>query len=138
MKHISEHRVYYGDTDAYGVVWHGAYIRWLEGERVEFCRKLGIDFVELKEKDILMPVTNMSLRYKSPARIDDTLIIETYISEISPISAAFTQIVRNKKDNSLCVKAQFEVVMTNNQGKLYRRIPENLAQILKSAQETEV
>ena len=30
MKHTDELRVYYADTDAYGVVWHGAYLRWLE------------------------------------------------------------------------------------------------------------
>ena len=30
MKNILEEKVYYADTDAYGVVWHGTYLRWME------------------------------------------------------------------------------------------------------------
>ena len=30
MKYTNEVRVYYADTDAYQVVWHGAYLRWME------------------------------------------------------------------------------------------------------------
>ncbi len=48
MKHEFTHRVYYADTDAYGVVWHGTYLRWMEMGRVELCDKLGLDLVELK------------------------------------------------------------------------------------------
>ena len=40
MKHTFEQKVYYSDTDAYGVVWHGSYLRWLEMGRVEYCEDL--------------------------------------------------------------------------------------------------
>jgi len=48
MKHIFEQQVFYSDTDAYGVVWHGSYLRWLEMGRVCFCEQLGLSLVELK------------------------------------------------------------------------------------------
>ena len=54
MKHTFEQRVYYSDTDAYGVVWHGTYLRWMEAARVEFCRVLGIDLVSMKENGNLL------------------------------------------------------------------------------------
>ena len=41
MKHIFETKVYYADTDAYGVVWHGTYLRWMEKGRVDLCDMLG-------------------------------------------------------------------------------------------------
>ena len=34
-------KIYYADTDAYGVVWHGAYLRWLEKGRCDFSEELG-------------------------------------------------------------------------------------------------
>ena len=53
MKNTFETRVYYSDTDAYGVVWHGAYLRWLEKGRVDLCNDLGIDLVTMKNMDVL-------------------------------------------------------------------------------------
>ena len=48
MKNIFETKVYYSDTDAYGVVWHGAYLRWLEKGRADLCNTLGLDLVSMK------------------------------------------------------------------------------------------
>ena len=39
MTFTNEFRVYYADTDAYGVVWHGTYLRWLEAGRIEYTEK---------------------------------------------------------------------------------------------------
>ena len=57
MKHTFEQKVYYSDTDAYGVVWHGSYLRWLEMGRVEYCEDLGLNLIELEKQDIVMPNT---------------------------------------------------------------------------------
>ena len=54
MKHIDEIRVYYADTDAYGVVWHGAYLRWMEAGRVNYTEKvLGLDLKKMQEDEII-------------------------------------------------------------------------------------
>ena len=119
-------RVYYADTDAYGVVWHGTYVRWMELARVEFCRELGINFVELKSQGIMTPVTNLSIRYKSPAMIDEPLTVETYIKEIKPLTILFTQIVKNAESGQVHIIGEVEVVAVNNEGKIYRKIPEVL------------
>ena len=46
-------RVYHSDTDCYNVVWHGAYIKWLEKARVDFIEALGIDLARLEKDNIL-------------------------------------------------------------------------------------
>ena len=48
MEHIFEQQVFYSDTDAYGVVWHGSYLRWLEMGRVYLCEKAGLFLKELE------------------------------------------------------------------------------------------
>lgn len=124
MKNILEQKVYYSDTDAYGVVWHGSYLRWMEMGRVELCEDAGLNLINLEKQDIAMPVTNMNVRYKASARLNDVVVIETSIKEISPIRVTFEQIIRNKADGKLFIKAEFEVVAIHNDGLIYRKLPE--------------
>lgn len=126
MKHTFEQKVFYADTDAYGVVWHGAYLRWLEMGRVYLCEQMGLDLVELKNQDVLIPVTNMNVRYKMSAKINDNLIVETEISKCNSLTAVFKQTIRHKESGRICIEAEFEIVAVNNDGKLYRQMPEVL------------
>ncbi|MBQ7126030.1 YbgC/FadM family acyl-CoA thioesterase [bacterium] len=133
MKHEFKHRVYYSDTDAYGVVWHGNYLRWMEMARVEFCRELNIDLVELKKQDIVIPVTDIKIRYKSSAKLDDNILVTTTVTKITPLSATFEQIIQNAETKTIYTKAQVEVVAVNNEGILYRRLPDILKTTLEGA-----
>lgn len=131
MKHIFETKVYYSDTDAYGVVWHGAYLRWLEKGRVDLCDALGLDLVTLKKSDILLPVTNMNVRYKASAKLNDTVIIETRIEKYNSLSVTFKQLIKSKETEKVFIEALFDVVAINEAGKLYRRLPEEIVQAFK-------
>ena len=83
MKHIFEQKVFYSDTDAYGVVWHGAYLRWMEMGRVELCEMFGHNLIDLKAQDIVLPIVNINIKYKMSARLNDEMIIETEISKFN-------------------------------------------------------
>lgn len=126
MKHVLEQTVYYADTDSYGVVWHGTYLRWMEQARVEYCRNLGIDLVSMKENDVVIPVTNINIRYKASAKLDNTVIIETQITKISPLTVTFNQIIKEKDTNKIFTNADVEVVAVNGEGRIYRRMPDVL------------
>lgn len=138
MKHRFETKVYYADTDAYGVVWHGTYLRWMEKGRVDFCADLGLDLVEMKNMDIALPVTNMNVRYKSSAKLDETVVVETWIDSHKDFLVKFKQEIRSKETNKLHIKAEFDVVAVNNSGKLYRQIPDAVAQKIEKAMECPV
>ncbi len=135
MKHIFETKVYYSDTDAYGVVWHGAYLRWLEKGRVDLCDALGLDLVTLKKSDIFLPVTNMNVRYKASAKLNDTVIIETRIEKYNSLSVTFKQLIKSKETEKVFIEALFDVVAINEAGKLYRRLPEEIVQAFKKDDE---
>lgn len=126
MKHIFEQTVYYGDTDAYGVAWHGSYLRWMEQARVEFCREIGIDLVEMKKQDVAIPVTNLNIRYKASALLDERIVVETEITKMSPIVVQFTQVIKNKDSGKVYTIGTVEVVAVSNEGRIYRRIPDVL------------
>ena len=129
MKHTFEQKVYYSDTDAYGVVWHGSYLRWLEMGRVEYCEDLGLNLIKLEKQDIVMPVTNMNIRYKASGRLNDIVVVDTWIKKITPVTVVFEQTIKNKDSGKLFIQAEFEVVAIRNNGSLHRRMPE----VLKNA-----
>lgn len=129
MKHIFETKVYYSDTDAYGVVWHGAYLRWLEAGRVELCEQFGHNLQELTRQDILLPVVNLNIKYKMSAKLNDVVIIETEISKFNGLSVTFKQSVKSKDTGKIFINAEVEVVAISNEtGKLYRKMPAVLAE----------
>ncbi len=127
MKHLLEQKVFYSDTDAYGVVWHGSYLRWLEMGRVGYCEMMGHNLIDLVNQDIVLPVVNMNIKYKSSAKLNDEMILETEITEFKGFSVTFKQIIKSKKTFKPFVEAEVVVVAINNEGKLYRKMPEVLA-----------
>ena len=134
MKHIFEQRVFYADTDCYGVVWHGAYLRWLERGRVELCEMFGHDLAELKKQDILLPVVNLNIRYKMSAKLNDEIVIETEITKFNGFTVAFKQYIKSKETGKTYIEADVDVVaISDSTGKLYRRMPENLARSFEEA-----
>ncbi len=127
MEHLQEIRVLYSDTDAYGVVWHGSYTKWFEAGRVGFVEQLGLPLEKLESDDILFPVVELNIRYKSSARMNERIIVSTKIHELKPLSVTFEHKVYEKSTNTLRVTAYSTIVVTNAKtGKMYRRIPEEI------------
>jgi len=71
-------RVRYAETDQMGIVYYANYLVWFELGRVELLRSLGLAYSQLeKEHECILPVVEATCRYKSPARYDDEILIET-------------------------------------------------------------
>lgn len=128
-KHIYETRVYYADTDAYGVVWHGTYLRWMEAGRIEFTDKiLGLDLKKMQEEGCVLPVVDLNIKYKSSAKTDDKLILETEIAELNRSSIVFKQVLTNKETGNVHITATVTcVAVDTTTNKMMRRLPECIA-----------
>jgi acyl-CoA thioester hydrolase len=71
-------RVRYAETDQMGIVYYANYLVWFEIGRVEMLRSLGLAYSQLeKEHECILPVVSARCRYRSPARYDDEILIET-------------------------------------------------------------
>lgn len=132
MKHIFEQRVFYADTDSYGVVWHGSYLRWMEMGRVYWTEKVGFNLIDLKENhDVVIPVAGVNIKYKLSAKVDDIAVIETELLSFNGLTAVFKQIIRNKETQKIYTEAEVTIVAVNREGKLYRKMPELLANVFE-------
>jgi len=114
MKHTFEQKVYYSDTDSYGVVWHGSYLRWLEMGRVELCNSMGLNINELHDQNIALPVVSLNVKYKSSARLENVMIVETEISEFKGFTVTFKQSIKSKETGKTFIEAEFVVVAISN------------------------
>lgn len=100
-------RVYYEDTDLSGITYHANYLRWFERARSDLLRMLEIDQRSAIEEGAkgdgggAYAVAEMNLRYLSPARLDDDVVIETRCTELGAASCRMHQIA-SRGETPLC------------------------------------
>ncbi len=69
--------VRFSEVDSMGVVWHGNYIRYFEDGREDFGNKFNINYIDFRNRGILIPVVKIDCNYKKPLFYGDTVIVET-------------------------------------------------------------
>ena len=85
-------RAYFEDTDLSGMVYHANYLRWFERARSDLVRLLGIDQRAAQESgEGAYAVSDLAIRYLAPARLDDTVLIETRAEDLGAASCRLVQ-----------------------------------------------
>jgi len=124
------YRVIYGDTDCGGVMYYGNYLRLFEIGRTELLRSAGITYREIEEeRGLILPVVEVQVRYKAPARYDDLLAIETRLSEVRSHRVRFDYRVDSEEGRTLATGYTVHVPV-NRKGRL-TRFPEDLLAALE-------
>jgi acyl-CoA thioester hydrolase len=91
--HRIEVRVYYEDTDFSGAVYHAAYLHFFERGRTEFLRAEGVHHSELARDNIAFAVRSMTIDFPRAAHIDDLLVVETTVAELSGVRLVLDQAI---------------------------------------------
>ncbi len=120
--HVLPARVYYEDTDFSGVVYHGAYVKFLERGRTEYLRAAGVHHREMliMDEPIAFTIHKLNLTYHRPARIDDALEIRTVFYLSKGVRLLADQSVWHGDD--MLVSAQVTAACINLSGRV-RRMP---------------
>jgi len=85
-------RVYWEDTDAGGIVFYANYLKFFERARTEWLRALGHSQQEMVDATgCMFVVQETSVRYRSPARLDDMLTITVDVRERGRASLRIVQ-----------------------------------------------
>ena len=92
MTHRFTLRVYYEDTDAGGMVYHAAYLRFAERARTEALRAMGVPHAEmLRDCNLMFVVRRIKVDYLRAARLDDSLEVLTHIEQARAASVVLQQ-----------------------------------------------
>lgn len=124
-KHTIDIRVYYEDTDAGGVVYHANYLKFAERGRTEFLRETGFENHQLaKEQGIIFVVAHLEIDYIKTAHLDDSLQMETSITELKNSSFVMHQCVR--KNGELITEMRVVLVCVDTENYTPVRLPQNI------------
>lgn len=125
--HCHRLRVRYAETDQMGVAHHAAYVVWLEEARIAWLAARGQSYRELEAGGLLLPVVELSIAYRRPARFDDALTLLTVASQPGPTRLAFA--TRIERDGVLLAEARVTVAAVDRHGRP-QRLPAALAALL--------
>ena len=137
MPVTTEVRVRYAETDQMGIVYYANYLVWFEIGRVELLRSLGLAYSQLEtEHQCILPVVAASCRYRSPARYDDRIVIETRPSLLRGAVLKFAyrifrQPLGEGKERELLAEGETVHVVCDDQLKK-KPLPEKYAAALKA------
>ena len=117
-KHELKLRVYYEDTDAGGVVYHARYIAFAERGRTEMLRANGFEHAKLlKDGGIAFAVVDIHASYKAPAKLDDELVVKSWITRVGGASMEMQQeifcadrLLTELKVTLVCIDGNFKAV----------------------------
>ncbi len=124
-------RVYYQDTDAGGVVFHAAYLSFLERARTEFLRSIGFDIGRLAAEGVLFALHRLEMEFLKPARLDDALEVTAAVGRLGRTSALFVQTVE-LADGAVATQATLSLVCVSATRFRPMGIPEPLRAALES------
>jgi acyl-CoA thioester hydrolase len=119
----------YEDTDAGGVVYYGNYLGYMERVRNAFLRHHGFPLTQLiDDHHIIFVVRDVSIRYLSPARLDDELTATLETETVGGASVVF----RHKicRQNECLVEAKIKLAIINSETFKPSKIPAVLKQCL--------
>jgi len=120
--HKNTIRVYAEDVDFMGIVYHANYLCYLERSRTEVLRAYNLLLSDLSKTDVLFAISELSIYYRGPARLDDLLMVTTTINELKSCSFIFDQKIVNHHEQTIC-DALVKVVCVNKDLKP-RRLPD--------------
>ncbi|MDO7835733.1 YbgC/FadM family acyl-CoA thioesterase [Sphingobium sp. HBC34] len=87
-------RIYFEDTDLSGLVYHANYLRYMERARSDMLRIAGIDQrASHGDGSGVYAVTDLAIRYRRPARLDDDLMVVSRVVDVRAARCAIDQSV---------------------------------------------
>jgi len=127
--HAHDLRIYWEDTDAGGVVFYANYLKFFERARTEWLRSLGYEQEALRtQTGAIFIVSQTSVRYLRPARLDDLLTITVQVEHAGQASMNIAQLAW--RGNERLAEGEIRIGCVDATSFRPRRIPEHLLQAL--------
>ena len=114
-------RIRYGETDRMNYAYYGNYALYYEVARAELLRTYGMDYSQMEDMGVMMPVKDLHVEFLKPAKYDELITIvttiksaptvkmrfeyEIYNSQRELINTGYTTLVFMNKENNRIIRA---------------------------------
>ncbi len=120
-------RVRFGETDLMGIVHHASYVVYFEAARVSWLRRRSVTYQTWATAGINLPVVDIAIQYKRPAKFEDELIVETTLSQVTAATLTFSY--RILRDGELLTTGHTRLACVDD-AHVVRRIPVEMKSVL--------
>ena len=69
------------DVDAYRVVWHGNYPKYIEMARCALLAEIGCPYSVMEEQGFFFPIVDIQVKYIKPLLFEQKVVVETWLTE---------------------------------------------------------
>jgi acyl-CoA thioester hydrolase len=132
--HETSLQVRFYEVDAYGVVWHGHYVGWLEAGRNDLTQRFQMGPLQLKEMSLLAPVVELSCQFKLPATYGESIMIQTTMERVEVAKIIFHYRILNQKTGNVLAMGSTTHVLTDLKGNLLYRVPPEVLKRIEAMQ----
>ena len=127
-------RVRWSDVDIAGIIYFGAYVRFIELAEMELFRELGFPYAKMFDRlGIWLPRVHLEFDFYSPALMDDELVARTHIARLGNSSITFRIVIANDQTGVVDAAATLVVATVDRETMKSRPMPSELRTALESA-----
>jgi YbgC/YbaW family acyl-CoA thioester hydrolase len=127
MKLEVPERVRWGDCDASGIIYYGAYVRLFQAAEEELFRACGLPFEALRQGlGVWIPRKAFHLEFHSPAQLDEEVAIEVHFSRIGTTGITMQFEVYRAGDRAHRASGSLTVVSVDKPKMKPRPIPDEV------------
>lgn len=109
-----DRRVRFEEVDALGMVWHGRYPSYFEDGRIAFRDRYGLAYLSFMHHQVMAPIVQMHVDYKSPLRFDQIILIETALHWNEALRLDFSYTIRNAEGQAVATGYTVQVLTDIN------------------------
>jgi acyl-CoA thioester hydrolase len=124
-------RVNYSETDQMGVVYHARYLVWLDIARTEHLRHAGMSYRDLEEAGLRLAVSDVSVRYRRPARYDDRIRIRCWVRDLASRRIDFGYALE-QADDGLLLATAFTSLLALDRDLTLSRMPDAVRRAMRA------
>jgi len=115
--------VRFSEVDSMGIVWHGAYLKYLEDGREAFGEIFHLGYMEMYAQGFYVPLVELDLQYKRPLNYPQTIFIDTIYIPCDAAKIKFEYKIYNI-DNKIITTGNSTQVFLDKQYNLMLNAPE--------------
>jgi len=117
-------RIRWSDSDPFGIIYYGAYIRLFQAAEEELFRACGLPFEKLrKERGVWIPRKALHAEFHSPAELDEEVLIEVWFARIGTTSLTMQFEVYRASDRAHRATGTLTVVSVDKETMTAKALP---------------
>lgn len=111
-------------------MYYANYLRYMERARTEYMADCGASVKGLMDQGVFFLIARVEIDYRSPGRYGDTIIVETWVPELTAATVTFRHIMKEKSTGRLIAECMAKAVCVGTDNRP-RRIPKDAADALR-------